>query len=488
MGFAFDLEIGRIFDVSGLMRRILIFFLLVGGTVVPTTAQELALKKGVIMDSLPVNDSIARRIILYLPQDFDTGKQWPVLFLCDMEGEQSKKIRYLKTAADKNGYIIATTRGLKDSLSLTNKILLISKTLDELKDLLPLDSERIYTMGYDTGGQLATIVPSMLRGVSGVLSVASSLPNLELINPKDPFDFVGVMGRGDYQYVYLLGSEVLLDQRKVPNYIFYHPEGHQWPDLVYLDLGIQMLTLMGMKRATVPRDDSVIQSAYTDYQNVILELEQMGQWGLGYHYSEQGESVFKALTDTDWFRDKKKSIRKSKEYKDQKREWDAVRLKELVLDGDYMFYLEEDVLSFNLDNLGWWNYQMGKITKYKNSAKREEQLLGERLDGYLNALIDEYLVLSAQEPNPDYDGLILLNMLKTITAPADYEHYLQVISLTAKYGDFGTSNYYLEALLKKGYADADKLYTLPHTGLLRISPEYNALIAQYLGEARYAVE
>jgi hypothetical protein len=245
---------------------------------------------------------------------------------------------------------------------------------------------------------------------------------------------------------------------------------------------------MGMKRGAVPRGDQVIQSAYTDYQNAILELEQTGQLILAYHYSEQGESVFKALTDTDWFKDKKKSIRKSRVYKNQKREWDAVRLNELVLAGDYMFYLEEDVLSFNLDNLGWWNYQMGKITKYKQSAKREEQLLGERLDGYLNALVEEYLELSGQEPNPDYDGLILLNMLKTITAPEDYEHYLQVISLTAKYSDFGTSNYYLEALLKKGYTDADKLYNLPHTGLLRISPEYNALIAQYIGEARYAIE
>ena len=117
----------------------------------------------------------------------------------------------------------------------------------------------------------------MLRGVNGVLSVASSLRNLDLINPKEPFDYVGIMGRGDYQYIYLLESEVSLDQRKVPNYTLYHPEGHQWPDLVYLDLGMQMLTLMGMKRAAIPRDDQVIQSAYTDYQNAILELEQTGQ-------------------------------------------------------------------------------------------------------------------------------------------------------------------------------------------------------------------
>ena len=61
--------------MSGCMRRI-VDFLVAGGmySCSCTTAQELALKRGVVMDSLPVNDSIARRIILYLPQDFDTGQ------------------------------------------------------------------------------------------------------------------------------------------------------------------------------------------------------------------------------------------------------------------------------------------------------------------------------------------------------------------------------------------------------------------------------
>ena len=60
--------------MSGYMRRIVVFLLLVGCIGVPANAQELALKKGIVMDSLPVNDSIARQIMLYLPQDFDTGQ------------------------------------------------------------------------------------------------------------------------------------------------------------------------------------------------------------------------------------------------------------------------------------------------------------------------------------------------------------------------------------------------------------------------------
>ena len=87
----------------------------------------------------------------------------------------------------------------------------------------------------------------------------------------------------------------------------------------------------------------------------------------------------------------------------------------------------------------------------------------------------------------DYDALILLYMLKTITDPEAPENYLQVVSLTAKYDDYGTALFYLEELLKRGYQDRAALYALDHTALLRISPEFNAMIAKYLGEARYEI-
>jgi hypothetical protein len=469
------------------MRAVFVFFLLLGSLPASLSAQELALKKGIVLDSLALNDSIARQITLYLPKDFDPSRRWPVVFLCDTDGEMKTKLRYLTAPAEKNGYILASSHGLRDSSSLTEKILLISSSLEKLKGLLPLDLNGVYTTGYDKGGQLATIVPSMIRGVTGVLTVASGLPNLELLNPREPFDYVGIMGRADFQYLGLLSDEEILDQRKVPATILYHGEGHQWPDLRYLDLGMQTLTLMRMKKGTHPMDSTKIGTAFQDYQDLIRDYDQAGQAGLAFYYASEGEDIFKGLVDTDWFRMRKKEIRKSSAFKEQKRDWEAVRLNEILLSEEYNFYLEEDVMSFNLDNLGWWNHQMGKITKYKNSTKREEQLLGQRLEGYLNALVDEYIEIS-ERPNPDYDGLILLNMLKTITAPFDYDSYLQVISLTAKYGDSGTANYYLEELLKKGYSDADQLYSLPNTGLLKISPEYNALIDQYLGQARYPIE
>jgi hypothetical protein len=76
-------------------------------------------------------------------------------------------------------------------------------------------------------------------------------------------------------------------------------------------------------------------------------------------------------------------------------------------------------------------------------------------------------------------------MLKTITSPMEYPYYLQIISNSAKIEDFGTALFYTEELLKKGYTDKKELYNLKDTALLRITPEFNELVAKYLKEARY---
>ena len=76
-------------------------------------------------------------------------------------------------------------------------------------------------------------------------------------------------------------------------------------------------------------------------------------------------------------------------------------------------------------------------------------------------------------------------MLKTITNPDDYSYYLKVISKTAEHQDYGTAIFYVEELLKNGYTNKEELYNLEHTALLRITPEFNKVVAKYLKDARY---
>jgi hypothetical protein len=470
------------------MKKHIVFFLIAANFGLHTQAQQLVLRKGVVLDSLPVQDSVASELKLYLPRNFETNRTWPLIFICTENGKAIQTLRFMTEAAEDNGYILATSEAIQDTIPLTEKVLRINSGLEKLKEYLPVDLNRIYTAGYDLSGQLAVLIPSLIRSVRGVLAIGSNVPSLELIKDRGSYEFVGIMGRSDYLYPYLRSIEEDLDQKKISNHVLYHTGGHEWPESKYLGYGMQFLTLMAMKDSNAPRDSAFIRSRYGEFLDYLVDLESRGEFLLAMDQIEEGLSLYEGLANTDLLKDKRRDLRKNSTYKGQKREWEQVRLQEIILTEDYTFYLQEDVSSFNLNNLGWWNYQMGKIIKFKDSSRKEEKLMGQRLEGYLNALIADYINAYGNGPDPDEDALIFLFMLKTITAPMEYENYLKVISYTAKYGDFGTANFYLEELLKKGYRDADQLYNLPHTGLLRISPEFNKLIAQYLGQARYATE
>ncbi|RUA19040.1 MAG: alpha/beta hydrolase, partial [Flavobacteriia bacterium] len=48
--------------------------------------------------------------------------------------------------------------------------------------------------------------------------------------------------------------------------------------------------------------------------------------------------------------------------------------------------------------------------------------------------------------------------------------------------------FYLEEALKNGFKDKEKLYGLEGTALLRITPEFNELVSNYLKDALYEID
>jgi len=111
--------------------------------------------------------------------------------------------------------------------------------------------------------------------------------------------------------------------------------------------------------------------------------------------------------------------------------------------------------------------------------------LGQRLFGFVNKLVEDNILTLKEDTPVDEEGVLILWMLKTITDAKDFSYYLKVISTTSKHQDYGTAIFYVEELLKNGYTNMEELYSLEHTALLRITPEFNAVVAKYLKDARY---
>jgi len=452
-----------------------------------STAQQLTLRKGAIMERIAVNDTVAENFALYLPTKFEVSKAWPIIFVYDMQGRGDKVLHMLLGAAEKNNYILAASNNVNDSLSLTQNVLISKRMFNTVFNLFNIQKDRVYTAGFDSGARIASVMPTFMNQIKGVISCGSTVGNKEVLSNKNPFHFVGVVGTEDFNYPEMVKLEKLFDLMKFPNQTLVFDGGHKWPSQELLSRAIELFDLSAMVKKIIPVDTAFINESYNRRLLDINELISKNKAVQA--YTELGEimEVYRHFKNVDSLGASRKILKRGAAYKTQNRSLKAWLFKESLIKDDYDYYLEEDILTYNYNNLGWWNYQMGELKKYKLSSNSIQQQVGFRLEGYLNALIADNIDIINMHNPIDEEALNFLYMLKTITTPDDFSYYLKVISLNAQVEDYGTALYYLEELLKNGYTNTDELYALENTALFRITPEFNALVAKYLKKARYEI-
>ena len=452
------------------------------------SAQQLVLKKGVVIDSLVVNDSIPQETFsLFLPTSFETNKKWPILMLLDLKGNERKGLSLFLAAAEAEGFVLAAPNNLSDSLSLSKNMLHLGNSLNKIYTLLPIDKERIYTTGFDTGAQFASLAPLFIKGVDGVVAIGAGLPNVELLSTKNRFQFIGLVAREDFSFRDLIQSRKVLNQLKFDNQLILFDAENKLPRQVHLEQAMKWLKLSSVAKGSLPKDSVFVQNALKLDGEKVAKLVDIKKFLLAEHLLGEMHRVYRHHINTDSIRSVRKSLRKRKDYKNQKRSQNSIFFKENLLREDYQYYLEEDVLTYNFNNLGWWNYQMQELNKFLNSKNFFERQMGSRLIHYINTLAEDDINSLKAEEKIDEDALTFLWMLKTITDPKNADYYLKVVSVSAKNEDFGTALFYLEELLKTGFKDKERLYQLEHTALFRITPEFNNTVSKYLKDARYEV-
>lgn len=468
--------------VNPMKKKVLLLFLFVAFY---GTAQQFTLKKGAIVNAIPVNDSVAESFSLYLPTNFETTKEWPIVFVYDMQGHGKRALRMFKDAAEEQGYILAASNNIHDSITISKNILISSRMFRTIYSLLPIKNKRSYTAGYAGGARLASLVPAFVKEIQGVISCGSSVANEGILSSNNKFHFIGIVGIEDFNYLPMINNQKLLNKLKFPNQLLVFDGGLEWPDSKYLARAMQIFTLSAMNKGIEAKDTAYINKAYKSNLGEVSSLLGMQNPLRADMQLKQMMDAFRNFKEIDSLRESSKTLRKTKSYRNNKRLQNLTVFKEGLIKDDYAYYLEEDVLSYNYNNLGWWTYQMEELNKYENGTNLFEKQMGRRLKSYVNALVaDNIDVVNAAE-TIDEEALLFLWMVNTITDVKNYAPYLKIIALSSKVGDYETALFYLEELLKAGYSDTEELYALENTALFRITPEFNTTVAKYLKGARY---
>ncbi|WP_133672404.1 alpha/beta hydrolase [Maribacter caenipelagi] len=468
-----------------MMKKILLLaFVLISSVVY---SQELRLLRGAITENLVVNDSVNETYSLYLPSNFEVNRPWPVTFVMDLEGKGKAAVSMLINAAEQEGYVLASSNNLSDSLAISENVLIANRMFNAVFNTIPTAKNRTYTAGFASGAMFASILPTFVREIKGVISIGAAVGNVEILNTKYPFQFIGLVNRSDYNFTAMYDTKQLLNKLKFPNELLVFDGARNLPEIETIAKAFRMLTLTSMAKGYLQRNDSLINISYNQFLvDVNTNVSNQKPLLATYQMSDM-EKIFYPLMKLDSLKASQKILRRSTSYRQANRSQNSYFLKESFTKEDYSYYLEEDIITYNYANLGWWNYQMEELNKLDKSSNLFERQMSSRLRGYINALVSDNIDFVSTDEQVDFEALNLLYMIKTITAPTECDGYLKVISMSSKMEDYGTALFYLEELLKTGYANKEELYAIEHTSLFRIMPEFNEVVEKYLKGARYDV-
>ena len=449
------------------------------------SAQQLTFRKGTITDSVAVSDSIPESFSVYLPSNFNGQEQWPVIFVYDLKGRARQALGIFREAAEQEGFLLAASNSVSDTLSITDNILVTQRMINRVNALFPIQHSRMYSAGKGRAAQIATLVPFFIREVSGAISLGSGIPNTEVLDSRYPYYFLGIVGIGDFNYSDMLDGQEVMDRKQFPNTLVVTDGGPEWPGPEMLRTAIELMNVRAMKGGKMDKDPQLAGVYFDRMLAEAARLKGSGQLYLAYNHMEAIRAAFEGLVDVDSLEDQIDQLRKDKQYRLQRRNENGQLYQETIKRDELAYYLEEDVATYNFQNLGWWVNQMEELEKRTADTDPAARNMAFRLKGFLNAMIEDDIDEISLQKQRDEEALMFLWMLKTVTEPGAFEYYIKIISLSAKYEDYGTSLFYLEELLKNGFTDKAKLYSIENTALLRITPEFNAIVGKYLEGARY---
>ncbi|MFB3906805.1 MAG: hypothetical protein ACE15D_00225 [Candidatus Eisenbacteria bacterium] len=206
---------------------------------------------------------------LFLPSTYTPDRRWPILYCFDPARDGLRPLRLFERAAERLGFLIASTNDFDSSDSSPERIgAILAGVWNDTQSRLSIDPDRVYAAGFSGGGRICWSFDRVTPGIdfAGILETGAGLPADEQTDDLAPgFCFIGVEGRSDFNYYEMRALEQALSRSAVCHRMLYFDGGHQWPPEEDCAWALTWLALRSKRagRPPIARDDSWIDDLLT---------------------------------------------------------------------------------------------------------------------------------------------------------------------------------------------------------------------------------
>jgi len=92
------------------------------------------------------------RYLLYLPEDVDWRKKFPLVFAMSPDGNAEPMFRAWRKTADKHKWILASSKEHRNGIDFSKIMPLLTRTIHDIQAAYPVDRSRVIASGFSGGG------------------------------------------------------------------------------------------------------------------------------------------------------------------------------------------------------------------------------------------------------------------------------------------------------------------------------------------------
>jgi predicted esterase len=404
----------------------------------------------------------------------NSGNQlYPVLIVFDPHGDGMFPLKLYQNLAEKYGFIMLGSNDSKNGLPAEEVNSIADALIHEARTVYPVDTNRIYLLGFSGGARVAAMAALYQVQVKGIIGCGAGFGNTE--QPiKYKFDYFGIAGTADFNMHEMLQLDDALTRAGFRHFITTFPGIHAWPPVAVMEDGFIWITLNAMKDGMVKKDDSFISGVNTWFEKRFETLVKNNELIGAANICREAVSFLEGLKPVDYFNGELTRLEKQPAYLAQ------LALRESVMKSEEE-EKQELMQALQAKDLAWWTK---RISNFKSRVSKnelinskinpEDTLKNRRLLSFLSLYC--YMNANAALARQDENAAIKIIAIYELVDPVNPEpNYMRAV-LLARRSDNEAALTQLSMSVSKGFTDKARLNAQPEFRQLNSSTSWDDLM------------
>jgi hypothetical protein len=408
-------------------------------------------EKGKIIDTIRCERDRKYSYALYLPGNYSKNVKWPVIYVFDPGARGSLALSCFKQAAEKYGYIAVCSNNSRNLLSGQELEDVINSLFIDTETRFSIDHGRLYTSGFSGGSRVASMIAINSESISGVIACGAGFPNYSGLKSLPTFDYYGLVGNRDMNYLEMCDLEKQLDSLGLSSEFHIFNGGHIWPSPDLIEEAVGWMDLKAMQHGTKVKNPEFINAFFRKFKERAITLSEEDNILESARLYSSIIKDFRGQIDILKLQVKLDSIQKTKEYlrllKSRNKDLSWEREKQNTLIGDLTLRARSEELPDSIRN--WWTAQINMLRKMEEDKDPGKQEAASRILMLINSVCYETgrdkLALKR------YKAASICYLLESIVEPANKNIRFMLARIYALNNERTESLRSLDKAIKLGY-------------------------------------